>query len=44
MSGSMPGYDGCMEPRMRDWIGASVLAVVLVALVVLLYLRASGGG
>lgn len=40
----MSGYDWRMEPRMRDGIGALLLAIVLVALVVLLYLRASGGG
>jgi hypothetical protein len=39
----MSGYDGSMEPRMRDWIGAGILTVVLVGLVVVLYLTARQG-
>lgn len=38
----MSGYDARVEPRMRDWIGAAILAIVLVALVVLLFVRAGG--
>jgi hypothetical protein len=36
----MSGYDERVEPRLRDWIGAGTLFIVLVALVVIVFTMA----